>query len=95
MGSGSASGHTTGGGALPLAYEILSPWDVWAEGRYSAFDDDAARLDRDGHVGLYVGIDYRVIPEMIVGALVQFDWSKDDSGVLASNVDGNGWMAGP
>ena len=32
---------------------------------------------------------------MIVGALVQFDWAKDDSGVLASKVDGNGWMIGP
>jgi len=66
------------------------------EGRYSAFDDDAGNLDRDGHVGvLYVGGDYRVASNMIVGALVQFDWSKDDSSVLASKVDGNGWMIGP
>ena len=84
------------GGALPLAYETASPWDIWVEGRYSAFDDDAGNLDRDGHVGvLYVGGDYRVTENMIVGALVQFDWAKDDSGVLASKVDGNGWMIGP
>ena len=84
------------GGALPLAYETASPWDVWVEGRYSAFDDDAGNLDRDGHVGvLYVGGDYRIAPNMIVGALAQFDWAKDDSGVLASKVDGNGWMIGP
>jgi outer membrane autotransporter protein len=85
-----------GGGALPLAYETSSPWDVWVEGRYSAFNDDAGNLDRGGHVGvLYVGGDYRLAQNMIVGALVQFDWAKDDSGVLASKVDGNGWMIGP
>jgi outer membrane autotransporter protein len=84
------------GGALPLTYETATLWDIWVEGRYSAFDDDAGNLDRDGHVGvLYVGGDYRVTPDMIVGALVQLDWSKDDSTVLASKVDGNGWMAGP
>jgi outer membrane autotransporter protein len=84
------------GGALPLAHETASPWDIWAEGRYSAFDDDAGNLDRKGHVGvLYLGGDYRVTPDMIIGGLVQFDWSKDDSTVIASKVDGNGWMTGP
>ena len=86
------------GGALPLAYETYapSPWDVWVEGRYSAFDDDAGNLNRDGHVGvLYVGGDYRFTQNMIVGALVQFDWSKDSSDSQASKADGNGWMAGP
>ena len=82
------------GGSLPLAYATASPWDVWVEGRYSAFDDDA--LDRDGHVGvLYVGTDYRLTENLIVGALIQFDWSKDQSGVLQSDIDGTGWMAGP
>jgi hypothetical protein len=84
------------GGALPLAYEIASPWDVWVEGRYSAFDDDAGNLDRNGYVGvLYAGGDYRLSENLIVGALVQFDWAKDDSSVLASKVNGNGWMIGP
>ena len=84
-----------------MAAPRLSPtrpslWDVWVEGRYSAFDDDAGNLDRDGHVGvLYVGGDYRIAPNMIVGALAQFDWAKDTSDVLASKVDGNGWMIGP
>ncbi|MEO8421148.1 MAG: autotransporter outer membrane beta-barrel domain-containing protein [Hyphomicrobium sp.] len=84
------------GATLPLAYEIASPWDIWVEGRYSSFSDDAGNIDRDGHVGLiYVGGDYRVAENMIVGVLAQFDWAKDDSGVLASKVDGNGWMIGP
>ncbi|MEO8421150.1 MAG: autotransporter outer membrane beta-barrel domain-containing protein [Hyphomicrobium sp.] len=84
------------GDGLPLAYQTASPWDIWVEGRYSAFDDDAGNLDRDGHVGvLYLGGDYRVAQNMIVGALAQFDWSKDDSSALDSTVDGNGWMIGP
>lgn len=84
------------GGVLPLAYETSSPWDIWVEGRYSAFDDDNGNLGRDGHVGvLYVGGDYRVAENIIVGVLAQFDWSKDDSGVLSSKVDGSGWMIGP
>jgi outer membrane autotransporter protein len=84
------------GGSLPLSYETASPWDIWVEGRYSAFNDDNGNLDRDGHVGvLYVGGDYRLAENMIVGVLAQFDWAKDDSGVLASKVDGNGWMIGP
>ena len=84
------------GGALPLAYETASPWDIWVEGRYSAFDDDNGNLDRSGHVGvLYVGGDYRLTQNMIVGVLAQFDWAKDESGVLSSKVNGNGWMIGP
>lgn len=84
------------GGSLPLAYESTSPWDIWVEGRYSAFDDDNANLDRSGHVGvLYVGGDYRLAENMIVGVLAQFDWAKDESGILQSKVDGNGWMIGP
>jgi len=84
------------GEAYPLAYQTASPWDLWVEGRYSAFNDDNGNLDRDGHVGvLYVGGDYRVAENMIVGVLAQFDWAKDDSGILASKVKGNGWMVGP
>jgi len=54
---------------LRPGYERASPYDVWVEGRYSGFDDDAASLGRDGHVGvLYVGGDYRVAENMMVGA---------------------------
>ena len=84
------------GGALPPAYSSTSPWDVWVEGRYSAFEDSAADLGRNGHVGLlYVGGDYRIASNVIVGALVQFDWSKEDYSVIFSKAQGNGWMVGP
>lgn len=85
------------GGALPTVYDTYSPWDLWAEGRFSGFDDDNTPLvDRSGYVGvLYLGGDYRVLHNVIVGALVQIDWAKDSSDVLASKATGTGWMAGP
>jgi outer membrane autotransporter protein len=91
MGLGAGSG-----GALPLAYETTSPWDLWVEGRYSGFNDDSGTIHNSGHVGvLYVGGDYRVGDNVIVGVLGQFDWAKDEAGAIASKVDGNGWMVGP
>jgi outer membrane autotransporter protein len=84
------------GGALPLSYATASPWDIWVEGHYSAFNDDNGNLGGSGHVGvLYVGGDYHVAENMIAGILAQFDSAKDDSNVLASQVSGNGWMVGP
>ena len=84
------------GGSLPHNYDNGTPWDIWVEGRYTAFDDDSGNFKRDGHVGvLYVGGDYRVADNIIVGVLAQFDWAKDSSSVLASKVDGNGWLVGP
>jgi hypothetical protein len=83
-------------GGLQPSYESPSPFDIWVEGRYSAFDDDAAGLSRDGHVGVvYLGADYQVVANVLLGALVEFDWSEDSSGLLQLDVDGNGWMAGP
>lgn len=84
------------GGALPLAFEANPAWDIWVEGRFSGFDDEAANLGRDGHVGLlFVGTDYRITPDLIVGGLVQWDWSKDDVSALNTYVTGTGWMLGP
>src|SRR5262249_28676740 len=59
------------------------------------FNDDAGNLDAKGVGLLFVGSDYRITPDMIVGALVQFDWAEDETGPLASKVEGRGWMAGP
>jgi outer membrane autotransporter protein len=78
------------------AQRAPSPLDIWLEGRYIGFNDDAARLDRKGVLGIvYLGADYLVHPNILVGALVQQDWASDGSAVLRSDVDGRGWMAGP
>jgi outer membrane autotransporter protein len=84
------------GGALPLTFESNPAWDIWVEGRYSGFNDDTANLGRNGHVGLlFVGTDYRITPDVIVGGLVQWDWSKDEADAITTKVDGTGWMIGP
>ena len=44
---------------------------------------------------LFVGADYRVTPDLIVGGLVQWDRSKDYVDALTTEVSGNGWMIGP
>ena len=44
---------------------------------------------------LFVGTDYRITPDLIVGGLVQWDRSKDSFDALSTTVSGNGWMLGP
>ncbi len=84
------------GGALPLAFEGNPAWDIWVEGRYSGFEDDTANLGRDGHTGLlFLGSDYRITPDLIVGGLLQWDRSKEFVDALATEVSGTGWMIGP
>ena len=70
--------------------------DVWAEGHFQRWEDDQAGGDRSGNFGiLYLGADYLLSPSILVGALVQFDWMDDQSKVVGTDVNGNGWMAGP
>ena len=71
-------------------------FDVWVEGHYQTFKSDLGNVEQDGHLGVvYVGADYRVATSVIVGALVQFDWSEDSTEDTEIGVDGQGWMAGP
>ena len=70
--------------------------DVWVEGHYRHFEDNAGGADTFGHFGVvYVGGDYLVTDSILIGALVQFDWAEETSRLTGSNVSGNGWMAGP
>jgi outer membrane autotransporter protein len=63
---------------------------VWIEGHYTTFDSDYG----DGDFGVaYVGADYLVNDNLLVGLLAQFDWtSMEENG---DDVDGFGWMIGP
>lgn len=70
--------------------------DVWVEGHYSAYRDrpDAGRSN--GRFGIvYVGADYLLTPAILIGTLVQFDWTEERGGLAGSSVDGRGYMAGP
>ncbi|MFO1171903.1 MAG: autotransporter domain-containing protein [Hyphomicrobiaceae bacterium] len=71
-------------------------FDIWTEGHYHHFEDDAGNADTFGHFGVvYLGGDYLVSDAFLIGALVQFDWTEERSRVTGSTVDGTGWMAGP
>jgi outer membrane autotransporter protein len=94
-----ASGSGGGGADLMLGaqagdypVEPISRFDVWVRGQWAHVDDET----RESDIGLlYVGADYLINPDFLVGFLAQFDWmdQKDTTEDIA--VDGVGWMAGP
>lgn len=70
--------------------------DIWVEGHYSFYDYEAQNVGSSGEFGVvYFGADMLLTPDILVGALVQYDWITDQSNVLNSRVSGKGWMAGP
>lgn len=85
-----------GSGSVRTPAATQGTFDVWFEGHYTEFDNDLVGANRDGHLGVaYFGADYLLRPGLLVGALVQLDWSEDQSKTLGWSVDGDGWMAGP
>ena len=73
-----------------------SPFDVWAEGSFARFEDGNEASQREGHWGvLFVGADYRVSPDLLIGALASFDDAQQDLNGLASKARSTGWMVGP
>jgi outer membrane autotransporter protein len=70
--------------------------NAWIEAHFSAFRSADGGLDNRGHFAVvYAGVDYLVAPNVLVGALVQFDWMKEASNTITSTVDGHGAMGGP
>jgi hypothetical protein len=75
---------------------VKSPFDIWVEGSFAWFSDGSGFSERNGHWGVvFVGADYRLSSNLLVGALVQFDSSSQDFEILASKARSSGWMAGP
>lgn len=72
------------------------PWDIWAEAKYTDFEDDSDGNNANGYFGVFrLGADYIVNPWLLIGALVQYDVMEDKSQTRATLVEGNGWMIGP
>ena len=91
-----AAGLPYGLGATSRPPPAKSPFDIWVEGSFARFEDGSGSSERHGHWGvLFVGADYRVSRDLLVGALVQFDSSAQEFETLASNTRSSGWMAGP
>ncbi len=91
-----------GGAKSPLAEEAdlsealdASRFDIWAEGTMLNFKDSGGG-GTDGHFGVfYFGADYLLTPDLLVGALIQFDDMEESNSAFGSSVSGTGWMAGP
>ena len=71
--------------------------DFWLEGRYEAYaaamPDGAAG---DGRLGVvYLGTKYVLHPDVMVGALAQFDKAGEAGTSEAPSLQASGWMAGP
>jgi uncharacterized repeat protein (TIGR01451 family) len=90
MGLGAVPPRQLGGRVQP------PPFDLWAEGAMSYYEDGATGARRQGHAGLlYIGADYRIHPAILVGLLAQFDWLSETASSLGTSASGQGWMAGP
>ncbi|MEP0708021.1 MAG: choice-of-anchor D domain-containing protein [Parvibaculum sp.] len=83
--SGLNAGDETGGGGAPER-------TIWVEGTIAGFNDANA----DGRFGVvYLGADQLIAPNILLGALVQFDWFSHEADTGNAEVSGEGWMAGP
>ncbi len=70
--------------------------DIWTEGHFSSYDEDGGNANASGDFDiLYVGADYSLTKNWLVGVLGQFDWTKENTKADGSKTDGNGWMVGP
>lgn len=84
----------TGLFAKPDAEKDNAPvgFDIWAKGTYSHTKNEARRSDTGL---LYIGADWMLNPDLVVGLLTQFDWTAEDVVATKLEVEGFGWMAGP
>lgn len=68
------------------------PFDLWFEGYVS-------RLSYGSHKGdfkvFYLGADYRLSENLLVGAMIGWDDFKRKGAITAGAAEGDGWLAGP
>jgi hypothetical protein len=71
-------------------------FDVWVEGAFARFEDGSAQSERHGHLGVvYAGADYRLAPNILVGALIQYNETSHAFDALPGGGSDSGWMVGP
>ena len=78
--------------------------ELWVEGSYSEAKDDFSDGTIDSSFGIiYAGADIQPRDNIIIGALVSFDWADESidlfnqstEQLIQQQVDGTGWMVGP
>ncbi len=77
---------------LPGTVISETGFDVWIKGSISRTDQDTASSNFSQ---LNIGADYRFSQDLVVGLLVQFDWSDETDSTENISASGTGWLAGP
>jgi hypothetical protein len=81
------------GGVGDTNYHRSSKFDIWFEASYNRFEGSS---DNSGSFGIYyLGADYLVNPDLLIGALVQYDEMDSASVSDDYSIEGTGWMVGP
>lgn len=71
---------------------VATGFDLWLEGRWARVKSDTATSD----IGIaYLGADYRFSTSLLMGMMLQLDWSDEQDKTQITATEGNGWMAGP
>ena len=73
-----------------------NPFDAWVEGKFTTFRDGGFDSNQDGRFSLLsIGADYVLSPNLLIGAMAQFDSMDQLKSVTGTHASGHGWMAGP
>jgi hypothetical protein len=71
-------------------------FDIWVEGAIAHFNDGGGQSERHGHLSVvYVGADYRLQPNILVGTLLQYNDNSHAFEALPGGGSDSGWMVGP
>ncbi len=68
-------------------------FNVWIRGSVVRFEQDDSGYALTGLA--YVGADYRVMSNVLIGLLVQGDWTSSEDNANNASAHGFGWMVGP
>ena len=71
--------------------------DFWFEGRYQPYEAaDVSGTPMDGNMSvMYAGTKYMFGPDIMIGALAQFDATQEIATRNGGSLSGSGWMTGP
>lgn len=78
---------------LALPEDTMLPgFDIWLQGKWAHIEGDT----RDSDIGIaYIGADYRLSSTLLVGLMLQLDWTDEKDTTQDFAARGQGWMVGP
>jgi outer membrane autotransporter protein len=88
-----AAGLASTGGYKGNGY--TSSFDIWAEVQSNVFHSNYGDKQNGFSNIAYFGADYLVHPAILIGALVQVDWTSASAATTGVGANGIGWMVGP